>query len=272
MRPHIQCLTKACQSLAIPYAFLDKNQNLLKIEVGGKPYLFHSARTPFNPQSVGQLCADKDHTYQLFQQTVSMPKTLAFLDFRVEPKFQKYVRHHSMKEIHAEIDSTLEYPLVVKRNKGFKANNVFLCHNHAATKKALDTIYNRDSCYYDYVALAQEYIPASREYRLVCFRGTPVLAYERTLDSSEFKAGYWNFEEGVATPVEDQETIGALMEVVNPVFETLELGFCGFDIVQSTKGDWYLLEINSSPLFDNYIQTNGLERVTAMYLEILGQL
>ncbi len=55
------------------------------------------------------------------------------------------------------------------------------------------------------------------------------------------------------------------MEFVRPVYATLPIGFVGFDIVRSTDGQLYLLELNSSPRFDHVIDGNGQACVIEMY-------
>jgi len=142
-----------------------------------------------------------------------------------------------------------------------------LCHTPTQVVKAINTIFDKQTAMYDYIALAQEYVPTDREYRFICFRGSPVLTYERYLDGQRFKVKYWESPEGkilnVGNPI-----IEELLEFVQPVYNHLDLGFCGFDILRNVQGELYLLELNSAPGFQNYIDLQGPAEIVQMYKKI----
>lgn len=272
MQHHIRCLTQACKQLNVDFSFLDEEQNLVELHIHQKSFLFHSNRTPFNTEALAGLCLDKGHTWQVLHQHVRMPRTLAFMDMQVPPKYRHYLRYHSCEAIIAEIEDTLTYPLVVKRNRGALGNNVFLCHNRQEVGAALARIYNKALPGYDYIALAQEFIPSLQEYRLVCFRGEPVLLYERYAGDKTFKALYWEAPEGQPILVEDEALIREQMAFLQPVFQRLHPGYVGVDLVRSVSGEWVLLELNSGPRVDHFIEFNGPERIIAMYARIVQRL
>lgn len=272
MQNHIACLIQACQTLNINYEFVDKDKNFVKVLIGDTHHYFHANRTPFNTEAVAGICKDKDHTYQLLSNTVRMPKTLAFLDFRVDKHYQRYVIYKSMEAILEQIDAHLSYPIIIKRNRGCLGRNVFLCETPKQATEAIEAVFDNSKVYYDYIALAQEYIPSVKEFRFVCFAKEPVLAYERYLAGTSFKASYWNAPQGSAIDVDDPKLIEELLEFVLPVYQVLDIGFVGFDIVRSQEGSLYLLELNSGPRFDHFVQFNGREKVIAMYQTILNRL
>jgi len=272
MQHHIRCLTEACKQLNVDFSFLDEEQNLVELQIHQKSFLFHSNRTPFNTEALAGICLDKGHTWQILHPHVRMPTTLAFMDINVPPKYQHYLRYHTCEAIIAEIENTLTYPLVVKRNRGALGSNVFLCQDRAEVVTALSRIHNKALPGYDYVALAQEFIPSQQEYRLICFRGEPVLLYERYAGGNLFKALYWEHSEGRPVLVEDEALIREQMAFLKPMFQRLCPGYVGVDLVRSASGEWVLIELNSGPRVDHFIEFNGPERVIAMYIRIVRRL
>ncbi len=272
MQHHIRCLTEACKQLNVPFSFLDDEQNLVELHIHQQSFLFQSNRTPFNTEALAGICLDKGHTWQVLHQHLRMPQTLAFMDINVSPKYRRYLRYHTREAMVSKIENTLTYPLVVKRNRGALGQNVFLCHDRGEVVAALDRIYNKELSGYDYVALAQEFIPSQQEYRLICFRGEPMLLYERYAGDKLFKALYWEDTVGRPILVEDEALIREQIDFLQPMFERLRPGYVGVDLVRSVSGEWVLLELNSGPRVDHFIEFNGSERIIAMYARILQRL
>ncbi len=157
------------------------------------------------------------------------------------------------------------------RATGGRSAQTFFCVTRpATTQTAIETVFDKHSHLYDYVALAQEFIPTAHEYRLVCYRRTPVLAYARSGGPSTFNARYWESASARAVLIEQAALLDELAAFVRPVYGVLDLGFVGFDIVRAVDGRLYLLELNSGPRFDRVIATNGTRPVIAMYKTVLS--
>jgi len=272
MEEQIACLIEAGKRLGIPHHFLDRDHNVVALEVHSERFIFQSNRTPFNREAHAGICLDKDHTYQLLHDVVRMPASLAFFDFSLRDKYKRYVRHDSLEAMVAEVEATLVYPVVVKRNRGALGKNVFLCQDGAQVAEAIGRIFDRAIAGFDYVAQVQHYIPARQEYRFVCFEGSPVLAYERFAEAAGFKARFWELEGGRTIQVRDEAVLAALLDFVAPVFKRLRLGMVGFDVLRSHRDELYLLELNSGPRFDHFIQDHGRVPIIHMYEQILRQL
>ncbi len=270
MELHIACLIQACQDIGLEYQFLDREHNFVRIWINNDPLYFQLNKTPFNSAVMASICIDKEHTYRLFQDAIRMPKTIGFLDYNTVSRYQKYLTFTSLGAITTEIEKELAYPVIVKKNKGGLGVNVFMCQNRAEAHQALNVIFDRNSSDYDYVALVQEYLPFAKEFRLVCFRGEAMLAYERISGSAAFNARYWESEHSSTRHITDQNIIDDLVEFVCPAMGIKGLEFIGFDIVLAKDGNYYLLELNSGPRFDHFIQCNGTEAVVEMYRRILN--
>ena len=269
MESYIKCLIKACQDIGLDYQFLDREKNFVCIKLNGETLHFQINRTPFNSAVMAGICKDKEHAYLMFKNSIKMPNTIGFLDYTVEERYQKYLTYKSMQEIIDRIEEAFSYPFVIKKNKGSFGINVFLCHNRGQAITSINTIFNKKSNQYDYIALAQDYIPYDKEYRLICFRGEAVLAYERLSDNSKFNARYWETGKGRAKHETDQDIIDNLVSFVHPAFGVKGLEYIGFDILKGKDGNYYLLELNSGPKYDHFIKWNGENAVVAMYKKIL---
>ncbi len=271
MEKNILCLTAACRQLGLCFDYIDQDHNVVRIILNGAAYYFQLNRTPFNAESVAGICKDKYHTYRLLKDCVRCPKTLSFLSYRVDERYTDYLQYHSAPEIVAVVEAELRYPLIIKSNSGSFGSNVFLCQQTDDTQTAIERIFDKNSHLYDYIVLAQEFIPTRQEYRLVCYKQTPVLAYTRSANPSTFNARYWESASGsAATLIGQNELIDELGAFVRPVYRALALGFVGFDIVRSVNNRLYLLELNSGPRFDHVIHTNGPGPVIAMYKAVLS--
>lgn len=272
MIKQIAALQKAADQLGIPYTCPDPDQNIVIIDSNAGKLLFQQNRTPFNDESMAGICRDKGHTYHLLKDAVSMPKTLEFLDPDIPKRYSRYLTFPSYAAIFAEVEAQLDYPVVIKPNRGALGNNISLCRNRQEVEEALKRVFNQEQRGYDYVALIQQYIPTAREFRLVAFRGQPVLTYERFLGVSEIKLRYWESPDGKAKHITDDAIINALWESVKATFDVIPAGWVGFDIAAAKDGQHYLFELNSGPRFDHFIDDNGDAAVIDMYQTVLRTL
>ena len=65
----------------------------------GQTYLFTVGATPFNDQSVYQLCKDKEFFYNYYQDVVAMPQKKGFLDPNCEPEYRDYLKFKTLEKI-----------------------------------------------------------------------------------------------------------------------------------------------------------------------------
>ncbi len=273
MLSNIRCLVKACDNLGLSWQAFDKEQNLIAVtiettrEETQTTALFQLNKTPFNSEIFYNICRDKMHSFQVLADKVNMPLTRSFLDFNIEQKYRQYLDCHSLEQALDNLKVHFNYPLVIKQNQGALGINVFLCRTPDEASAALTTIFDNQSKDYDYLAIAQQFIETRHEYRLVCVYGDPVLAYKRG-DGLTFNCSYW--EQGQeAQLIHDASTIERLYEFVKPADDLLAPGIVGYDIIEDTTGQFWLIEVNSSPRFDNITAVAGDEPVVALYEKAL---
>lgn len=267
MQRNINCLIRACENLGIDYKFVDKEKNLVCITSNEHTVYFKISITPFNLQIHAEICEDKMHTYSLLNSLVNMPKTIQFLDYNTDEKYQKYLKYKSEDAIIDKIEETFDYPLIIKQNRGSLGINVYLCPNQKESRNALQNIFNKASKDYDYVAIAQEFISTKEEYRLVCAYGEYGLAYVRG-NADGFNQQYWERGE-LATLITKQDLIDELYQFVKPIFPVFDIPWVGFDIIRAQDNSLYLIEMNSKPRFEHIMESNGEALIIKMYEQTL---
>ena len=274
MLTNISLVLEACRELNIPYEILHPSQNLIRIRHGGEDYFFVNYMTAFDSGSLAQIFKDKEYTYQLLKAHINTPKTLSFVSPHCEDKYQKYLSFPDIESIVLEVNKNFVFPVIIKRNRGSGGNNVFLCESGEQIKAALEIIFNVNSKDYDYVALAQEYIEITREYRAIFCKEKLVLLYEKDKSQAEFAGNLspLHWEGAKAQHITNSRVIAEIEDFVRPVFAEMAIDYAGFDIALDTKGAYWLIEINSSPNYDIFVRDNDRQIVVTMFKGILESL
>lgn len=274
MNSNLKLLTKACEELGVSYTSHHSSNNLLEIIVKGHPYIFANWSTPLNPQSIGQLCQDKDYFYRFFEGVMRMPKTKAFLNPSCHKRYHSYLKEEDICAIIHSVEESFSYPLITKRNRGSLGINVFKVEDRNELKSSFTEIFNINSKAFDYVGLAQEFIQIEKEYRAVFLNGDLSLCYEKHIEDANFTGNMspLHWEGAKAIMVNDEALLEEIRLFCAPMFSKLNLVFCGLDVVLDAKGEWSLIEANSSPGFDHIISSNGKSEVLNLYKKILNYL
>lgn len=274
MNANLCKLLQACQELGVEYIIHHPSENLIEVVINGHPFMFVNWATPLNSQSVTQICQDKDYFYSVYNNVVKMPETLAFLDPGCDRRYHQYRSASTVADIIDTVESTFDYPLVAKKNRGSHGRNVFKVDNRQELERCLNEIFNRNSSEYDYVCCLQKYIDIRHEYRAVFLQGTLVFLYEKTTKEARFIGNlsplHW---EGGKARLEDNEEINlAISNFCRPLFDKLMIPFCGLDIAVDTHNNYYLIEANSSPGFDHILQAGDHGMVLKTYKLLLNEL
>lgn len=274
MNRNLRMLIGACEKAGIAYQRHHPSGNAVSVTVHGKSYLFVNWSTPFNPHSVAQLCQDKDYFQAVFSDVIRMPGTLAFLDPCCDGEYERYLVYKSVDEIVAAICEAYSFPLIVKRNRGYWGVNVFKVEDVQQLERRVRQVFDRNTAAFDYVCLAQAYIPVASEYRVVYFHGRHMFSYRKVNEQAAFTGNLspLHWDGATAELVTDEALIGRLCRFCAPLFERQMLPFCGLDIVEDTRGSLWLIEANGSPGFDRIIEHGGQAHVAALYAAMLRHL
>lgn len=242
---------EASRRLGLVSTTYDPNGNFICIKAGGKALFFANYSTPFNSDSFSKISRDKEFTHLLLKDVIKMPKTFGIFDPNYnedgEIKNNKEEFSKNLKKILEEVN----FPLVVKPNSLSRGTNFALCKKEEEVLPALERVFNRNSRHYDFVALIQEYVEVKDEYRVIVYKNEIVLIYDL----------YKN--------VKTEMMKGDIENFIKPIFNVVDVGFAGLDIVVGKDGQMYLLEINAEPGFANFVGINGDEEIVQMYSKIL---
>lgn len=249
------CMMKACDTLRIPYTIHDTYGNFVEVHAQ-QPLFFINFATPWNDASAAALCRDKEYTYRLLSPHMRIPKTTAYFDPQFNRKnYKQYHEHTDRDAIIRDITTQHIFPLIIKMNSGSRKRNVFLCHNEKDIRRALNSIFNKRSRNYDYLALAQEYINIQTEYRVVMFKKQILCVYIKN--------------DAKRTLIHDQNVIAKLRDFIRPIFEKTTVQFAGLDVAQNVHDELFLLEMNAEPGFFGLARAHGEDVVVKMFEEML---
>ena len=274
MLTNISLVLEACQQLNITYEILAPNQNLIRIQQSGQDYYFVNYCTPFDSAPIVEIFKDKEYTYQLLQGKIRIPQTVGFVSPFCDEKYRQYLILQDCAQIAIEVTKIFPIPVIIKKNRGSAGNNVFLCETHKQIQAAIETVFNLNSKDYDYVCLAQEYIDIRHEFRAVFFNKKLILLYEKDKSDARFMGNLspLHWEGAKAQHISDSKILSEIENFVQPVFAEINVTYGGFDIAIDKNGDYWLIEINSSPNYDIFVRDNDRQIVVTMFKDILENL
>ena len=274
MLNNIKLLLEACQKLNINYEILHRHQNLVRIKLKQKYYYFVNYTTPFNSKPITEIFKDKEYTYELLKNKITMPKTIGFLSPFCDEKYKIYLDFKSIEAIKKKIVKEFELPVIIKRNRGSSGKNVFLCKKQEQIEDYINRIFNINNKDYDYVALAQEYIHIVHEYRAIFFAQKLVLLYEKDKSDAQYTGNLspLHWEGAKARHITNANIISEIENFVQPVFQEVPVNYAGFDLAIDKKGNYWLIEINSAPNYDIFTRDNDQEIIVKMFKKMLKSL
>ena len=271
MNQHIVCLQQACDELAIPYSQIGKSPFFINVKLAGKNNYFIGNEVPFNSAMVARICEDKAYTSELLDGLVTFPKHISFLDPDCDERYRPLVRFKNSSEISGAILSQFELPVVLKPNRGLQGVNIFKCENDRDIQQAIAAIFNKQSPTYDYLLLAQTYIPIEHEYRVTVFNQKIVLVYEKDFSQATFVGNLspFHWEGTIARVTTDPNLRHRLAAFIQPIYQRLDLMYGGLDIAVDKTGQLWLFEINTKPAYTYLVRDNGPRILVDLYKEIL---
>lgn len=268
----MKAIIKACENLKLQFRVVNKLNNFIEVTKNGNKYYFIQASTPSNSVSSVSLATDKYFSYQLFGEDLNIPKTKDYLNPDCDEKYKYLTQFSSQEEISKDIEKSFAYPLIVKMNRGNQGHNVFLCNNKKDVELALKSIFDSKVRYYDYVALAQEYIDVVNEYRVVWYKGDVVLVYEKVSKDKKQNLSPLHNDSGKAVYVNDESIINRIKKHIYKAHLETTFDFLGIDLVIDNKDEMYVLELNTRPGFSYFIRDNGDEKLVGIYEKMLADL
>ena len=271
MNKHLAIFVELCQEKQIPLRIIHECGNLLEVTaITGETFLFTVGATPFNDQSIYQLCKDKEFFYDYYQNVIAMPRKKGFLNPNCEPEYQEYLKFKTFKEIIEESKLLFSDPVIVKMNQGSQGKCVFKVSDDKQFKQALTEIYKND-----YIALVQSCIDIKSEYRVIYLNKKLMFAYKKNNENATFTGNIspLHFEGAYAEIVENKNLLNAFDEFVQPMLTQKNIPYCGLDIALDKDNKMWLIEGNCSPGFGYLLQNpKGAELLKGLYTEMFKAL
>ena len=273
MPQHIKLWIKACKELNIAWEVIDEVGNFIRI-TKNQQYYFFGAITPFNLHVIAKIFEDKGYTYELLKNKINMPKTLAFVAGDWQERNPGYIKEKDIESMLKTIVNNFTLPVIIKRNTGSQGNNVFFCKDKETIQSSLKAIFNVNSKDYDKVALAQQYIEIDREYRAVFLKNQLVLLYEKSKAEAEFIGNLspLHWEGAKALHITDSKILSKIQKFIEPIVPTLPLNYVGADIALDKQGNYWLIELNGSPIYSSFIKNNNPQIIIEMFKIMLQTL
>ena len=271
---HTEALLKACNDLNIKYRDVGESGVFIEIEANGKKHHFISSRSPLNNTVIDEIARDKGHTYELLGDVIKMPKTYSYIDPKPDKEFlEPYAKFKSISGIVNDIEAKLPYPFIIKMNRGSRGDNVYKVDDRDTAIKALETIFDKTSRKYDYVALAQEYVPIKADYRVTVVNKKIELVYRKDNTNAKFVGNlsplHW---EGAKAVIEtDADLIKRISSFILPIFDHLDLQYAGLDVVLSDNNELFLLEINTHPAYNSLVEHCGNKSLVKVFKRIINE-
>lgn len=233
-----QYMSRACrnhplygQSLQLE-KLQDGFNGAVRILSNGINYDFFAGCAPFTDPETRELFDDKKRLHDTASHQILMPKTEA-MPIGI-----------SQDTLIAQITaSSLPYPRILKpNNESLTQGVVVLEHEEDVQHKLTESL---SACTSSDHILLQEFIPAEQEFRVLCFEGDVILAYQREIAETGVSAARTPTNCHTAS---DPGILAQARETASCLYNEYGLVYAGLDVrIHSKTGDMYLLETNTSP-------------------------
>ena len=228
--------------------YLDKDKYILKaLELLGIPL--------FNNYNAIEICDDKMMTHlALASKNITMPITIpGLLCYRKESDIEVSTIER--------VEKILSYPIVVKESFGSLGAGVFLANNRAELTSIMEKVKLRPH-------LFQQFIKSSfgTDIRVIIIGGKIISAMKRQ-STSDFRS---NIElGGVGEPFELPNNFA---NIAIATANTLNIDYCGIDILFGEDNQPIVCEVNSNAFFGGFEKVTGINVAKAYALHILENL
>lgn len=275
LKSNILCIVEACRKLGINFE-IDSERGMVQVfcKTGKPPLHFKRSRVPFNTAVVAEICKDKDALASIIAGVINIPEGICYLDPDVEARYQPYRTQTSVEAIAKDAASSLGLPLIVKPNSGSEGTNVAKCHTQNEVAVALKAIYDKSSEKYDNLALLQKFVEIVDEYRAIAFDKKILLVYKKDVSQAAIGDNYSPLHRlgARAVHITDSRLVAKLSEFTEPIYQNVDIEYCGYDIAIDIDGKMWLIEVNTLPMFTIFLEHNPSDILVEMYVNILKKL
>lgn len=176
-------------------------------------------------------------SYKLYQQKTIQSKTTV----NGIPTFKFGNRDEVIRAVESGV---LKYPFIQKPNLGSKGENVVLIKDKEQFLSQSKDIKIKDQVY-------QNFIRNNGDYRVLMLGGRVLGVMKRTAVEGSFLNNV--SKGGIAQKIVDEDIIAAVTPIARTVAATLDLTYCGVDIIKDEDtGEYHFLEVNTAPQWKGF--------------------
>ena len=292
-----------CREKSINCTFLSKDW-LIILEKGGKKRFITGYKFDINSSAASLLSDDKYSTYSYLKDQ-NIPVVSEKLVYSSSNK-NAFAQDSNGIEVVRDYFEKCNNNIVIKQNKGTCGNGI----EHITNWDALEEIYERMSSRYYSVCLSP-YYDIENEYRVIMVDSNPRLIYKKVRPivvgngNDDIKTLLYNFNpkffekkeikenrvlaenevyqydwkhnlcKGAKVSMDiDEETKRIIEELAIRTANTSGLRFESVDIIKTYNNEYYVMEVNSGVMMDNFIDQveDGYEISKNIYREVIEKM
>jgi glutathione synthase/RimK-type ligase-like ATP-grasp enzyme len=254
----LYCIEKACYQAGLSFEYLFDSDFIAQATYPNQENLiFLHNKNPFNSYISSRICQDKDLQHKFYtKDNIPHPKTKSYFNPKSPAEFLEYSSFQSVQSIKEDILKNFQFPFLFKKNRSSLSKDVFLVQTPAKLQALLDKYFQPQK--YELI-LIQEYIPGT-EYRIISWKGEPLLAYTK---KNKFSPNSSKSPQKVE-PLQ-------FKEICQKIYSSLQVNFCGIDLMVKADQSQIILETNANPACFYYNKHHGRQDFTQVYLKCLQE-
>ena len=273
---------------------------VIKLTKGNKIRYINGYKFGLNSHSLGLILDDKYATYELLN-SLGISVCKHHILFR-PTNHNSYAKNYNSFDYCYDLFLKYNKNVILKVNNGTCGDGVY----HITTKKELKKIYNHLLKYNFSISLCP-YYDIKNEYRVILLNNEIKIMYgkinpvvigngkDKLIDFNINYFGYktnlkkninynkvlkkdekfiydfkYNLSKGsIITEDIDKETKSIISKMAKDVSKKINLGFGSIDIIKTNDDKYYVLEINSGVMIENYIKltSDGFKKAKKVYEE-----
>lgn len=249
------CIEQACHMAGLSFNYVDKHKILAEVIYPNQEKLFfvHN-KNPFNNFTSARICRDKTLQAELYSKyNILHPHTKSYFNPTLSSYYDQYKSQNTVQDVCQDIIANFSFPFFFKKNISSLSRDVHFIENKDQLINYLNQYFNNDAN----IILIQAPVKG-QEYRVVSWRGKPLLAYKK---GNKFSRNPYHAEK-----VNPEK----FKSVISQIYKSLDINFFGADVIESEDG-LYVLETNPNPACFYYNKYHGREDFTQVYLRCLQE-
>lgn len=277
-------IKEICEEENINFRILSKDW-ILMLEKNGITKFISGFKFDLNNHGLGNILDDKYSTYEVLSEC-QLPIIKHHILFRPTNN-HSYAKGYNEYKRASQLYEKYNHNLVIKPNEGTCGKGVYHITKKEELTPCLDQLFQKNFsisiCPFYKIKMEYRMIVLQNECKLMYGKRIPKILgdgkktlkelfldgyphlkketlkeekYNQILKNKEVYNYNWknNLSEGAIPEEVNEKTKHKLLEILNQLTKKISLGFCSVDIIETETHEFYILEINSGIMMNNYIK------------------